>query len=39
MNVTTKTVEMTDSSGAKILKRILTAAKDFSSGDVIYKVM
>jgi hypothetical protein len=39
MNVKTATVEVTDPSGAKVLKRILTAAKDFSSGDVIYKVM
>jgi hypothetical protein len=39
MNVSTKTVEVTDSSGAKILKRILVADKDFTAGDVIYKVM
>ncbi|KAI0254720.1 hypothetical protein BJV78DRAFT_1120730 [Lactifluus subvellereus] len=37
MNVSTKTVEVTDSSGAKILKRILVADKDFTAGDVIYK--
>jgi hypothetical protein len=39
MNVKTATVEVADPSGANVLKRILTAAKDFSSGDVIYQVM
>jgi hypothetical protein len=39
MNVKTQTVEVTDSSGAKALKRVLIASKDFSSGEVIYKVM
>ncbi|KAH9977752.1 hypothetical protein BGW80DRAFT_1284013 [Lactifluus volemus] len=37
MNVKTATVEVADPSGANVLKRILTAAKDFSSGDVIYQ--
>jgi import receptor subunit TOM20 len=36
MNVSTKTVEVTDSSGATVLKRILVADKDFTAGEVIY---
>jgi hypothetical protein len=38
MNVSTKTVEVTDSSGATVLKRILVADKDFTAGEVIYNV-
>ncbi|KAI0005042.1 MAS20-domain-containing protein [Russula compacta] len=36
MNVSTKAVEVTDSSGGKVLKRILVADKDFTAGEVIY---
>jgi hypothetical protein len=39
MNVSTKMIEGADSSGAKILKRILVADKDFSTGEVIYHVI
>ena len=39
MNVSTKAVEVTDSSGDKVLKRILVADKDFTAGEVIYNVM
>jgi hypothetical protein len=38
MNVSTKAVEVTDSSGGKALKRVLVADKDFTAGDVIYDV-
>ena len=38
MNVSTKTIEVADSSGGKVLKRILVADKDFTAGDVIYTV-
>jgi hypothetical protein len=38
MNVSTKTVEVTDSSDTKVLKRILVADKDFTAGEVIYDV-
>ncbi|KAI9452074.1 hypothetical protein F5148DRAFT_1289782 [Russula earlei] len=36
MGVSTKTVEVTDSSGGKALKRILVADKDFTAGEIIY---
>jgi import receptor subunit TOM20 len=38
MNVSTKAVEVTDSSGGKALKRILVADKDFTAGEAIYNV-
>jgi mitochondrial import receptor subunit TOM20 len=38
MNVSTKTVEVADPSGNKVLKRILVADKDFAAGEVIYTV-
>ena len=38
MHVSTKTVEVTDPSGGKVLKRILVADKDFTAGEVIYDV-
>jgi hypothetical protein len=38
MNVSTKTIDVTDSSGGKVLKRILVADKDFTTGEVIYIV-
>jgi hypothetical protein len=38
MNVSTETIEVTDSSGGKALKRILIAAKDFVAGEAIYDV-
>ena len=38
MGVSTKTVEVTDSSGGKVLKRILIADKDFIAGEAIYGV-
>jgi len=37
MNVSTKTVEISDPSGAKALKRILVADRDFTAGETIYK--
>ena len=39
MSVSTKTIDISDSSGAKVLKRILVAEKDFAAGETIYKVM
>ncbi|KAI0304066.1 hypothetical protein BC826DRAFT_211055 [Russula brevipes] len=36
MNVSTKTIEVTDPSGAKVLKQILVSAKDLAAGEVIY---
>jgi hypothetical protein len=39
MNVSTKTVDVADSTGGKVLKRILVADKDFTTGEVIYIVM
>jgi hypothetical protein len=39
MNVSTKILEGADSSGAKIIKRILVADKDFATGEVIYNVI
>lgn len=36
MNVSTKTVEVADPSGNKVLKRILVADKDFTAGEVVY---
>ncbi|KAH9965901.1 hypothetical protein BC827DRAFT_777388 [Russula dissimulans] len=36
MGVSTKPVEVTDSSGGKVLKRILVADKDFTAGEAIY---
>lgn len=38
MNVSTKTVEVADPSGNKVLKRILVAGKDFTAEEVIYTV-
>jgi hypothetical protein len=38
MSVSTKTIDISDSSGAKVLKRILVAEKDFAAGETIYKV-
>ena len=38
MSVSTKTVEVADPSGNKILKRILVADKDFTAGEVVYTV-
>jgi len=38
MCVSTKTVEISDPSGAKVLKRILVADKDFTAGEIIYTV-
>src|SRR5947208_13846883 len=38
MNVSTKTIEVAHSSGANVLKRILVADKDFTTGEVIYNV-
>lgn len=38
MNVSTKTIEVTDSGGGKVLKRILVSDKDFTAGEVIYNV-
>jgi import receptor subunit TOM20 len=37
MSVSTKTIDISDSSGAKVLKRILVAEKDFVAGEIIYK--
>lgn len=37
MSVSTKTVEITDPSGATALKRILVADRDFTAGETIYK--
>ncbi|KAH9006787.1 MAS20-domain-containing protein [Lactarius hatsudake] len=37
MSVSTKTVEITDPSGATALKRILVADRDFTTGETIYK--
>jgi len=39
MNVSTKTVEVADPSGNKVLKRILVADKDFDAREVIYTVI
>jgi len=39
MNVSTKTIEVADPSGANVLKRILVADKDFTVGEVIYNVI
>ena len=39
MSVSTKTIDISDSSGAKVLKRILVAEKDFAAEETIYKVM
>ena len=38
MSVSTKTVDISDPSGAKALKRILVADRDFTVGETIYKV-
>ena len=38
MSVSTKTVDISDPSGAKALKRILVADRDFAVGETIYKV-
>ena len=38
MNVSTKTIDVPDASGALVRKRIMVAAKDFTAGDIIYKV-
>ena len=38
MSVLTKTVEISDPSNAKVLKRILVADRDFTAGETIYKV-
>jgi hypothetical protein len=38
MSVSTKTVDISDPSGAKALKRILVADRDFTAGETIYKV-
>jgi len=38
VNVSTKTIEVTDPSGAKVLKQILVSEKDFGAGEVIYDV-
>ncbi|KAI9448004.1 hypothetical protein H4582DRAFT_1897720 [Lactarius indigo] len=37
MSVSTKTVEISDPSGAAALKRILVADRDFAAGETIYK--
>jgi import receptor subunit TOM20 len=39
MSVSTKTIDISDSGGAKVLKRILIAERDFTAGETIYKVM
>lgn len=38
MNVQVETVDVPDGKGATMRKKILTVAKDFEAGDLIYKV-